>query len=364
MLEAIMIDLGTLGFGPFFARSLDLDAGLEPMRVAAADRSTFLLLGGDEPVQGVLSGRWHLEGYGELGRPAVGDWVAVRTDGSSHVIEALLPRRSLLTRKTSGRSSAPQAIAANVDTVLVVTDVGVDFSPRRLERYASAAIAGGAVPVMVLNKSDLEHDREELLGAASAAVPDREVAFTSTVSEGGLTALEPHLLPGTTVALVGSSGVGKSSIVNAILGEERQETAEVRPSDGKGRHETTRRELIVAPCGAIVIDTPGMREFGIHGAGEGLSEVFADVEEIARGCRFRDCTHGGEPGCRVAAACEAGLLPEERVRSYLDLAAELARNDERLDERQAGNAKRRWKDIHQDARRMRKLHRKLGLKDR
>jgi ribosome biogenesis GTPase len=364
MRAGTMTDLGTLGFGPFFARALDLDDGHAPMRVAAADRSTFLLLGDTEPVQAVLSGRWHLEGYGELGRPAVGDWVAVRTDGSSHVIEGLLPRRSLFTRKTSGRSSAPQAIAANVDTVLVVTDVGPDFSPRRLERYASAAIAGGAMPVVVLNKSDLEHDADDLGASASAAVPQAEVVFTSTVSENGLSALEPHLLPGTTVALVGSSGVGKSSIVNAILGEARQETAEVRTHDGKGRHETTRRELIVAPCGAIVIDTPGMREFGLHGAGEGLAEVFADVVEIARGCRFRDCTHGGEPGCRVSEACEEGLLPEGRVRSYLDLQAELALNEERLEERQAGNVKRRWKSISKEVRRMHRLHRKLGLKDR
>ncbi len=359
-----MNDLDTLGYGSPFEESIDPGAGLEPMRVAAADRSAFLLLGRGEPVQAVLSGRWHLAGYGDLGRPAVGDWVAVRTDGTSHVIESLLPRRSLLTRKTSGRSSAPQAIAANVDTVLVVTDVGPDFSPRRLERYAAAAVAGGAVPVIVINKSDLPHDREDLLAAAASAVPEHEVVLTSTVSEGGLSALSPHMAPGTTIALVGSSGVGKSSLVNGILGHERQTTAEVRTFDGKGRHETTRRELVVTASGAILIDTPGMREFGIHDASEGLSVVFADVEEIAQGCRFRDCNHEGEPGCRVGEAADEGLLPLERVRSYLELRAELARNEQRSEERRTGNAKRRWKAIHKGAREMRKLHGKLGLKDR
>ena len=333
-------------------------------RVAAADRSTFLLLGPGEPVLAVLPGRWRYSGFGALGLPVVGDWVTVREEGTSRVIEAIEPRTSMFLRKAGGRSSAAQPVAANVDVVLVVTDVDHDFNPRRLERYASAAIAGGARPVVVLNKSDLPHDADSLLDETRNAIPGIEAIFTSATAEDGLATLEPVLEPGSTVAFVGSSGVGKSSLTNRILGDARQETREVRGSDGKGRHVTSRRELMVAPSGVCVIDTPGMREMGVYEAGAGVAEVFADVLEVAAGCRYRDCSHTGEPGCALLQAVDQGILVRERVESFLRLQDEIARNESRAAERASSNAKGRWKSIHKEARRMRRLHGKLGLKDR
>ena len=189
------------------------------------------------------------------------------------------------------------------------------------------------------------------------------VIMTSVEEDGGLSELEPLLVPGETVALIGSSGVGKSSMINRLIGCERQATLEIREADDKGRHATTRRELIVAPAGFLLIDTPGMREFGLWDAGEGLAETFADVVELSESCRFRDCTHQNEPDCAVIAASEQGLLPPGRLQSYLALFEEQQRVQQRAREREAKiDGKKRWKDIHKEIRRRKKLHEKLGLK--
>jgi len=362
---SLAVELEDLGYDARLDRAIaDLGHGLEAARVAAVDRSSVLLLGLGEPALGKPSGRWRHEGMGPLGQPTVGDWAAVRVDRGLAVIEALLPRRSLFFRKSAGRSSAPQPIAANVDVILVVTDVDRDFSPRRLERYASAAIAGGAEPVVVVNKADLPHDPDELSTTIEQVLGQRRCVFVTTRRDDGLVPLLDEMAPRRTYALVGSSGVGKSTILNRMLGEERQSTLDVREADGKGRHTTTRRELVATPTGALVIDTPGMREFGIVDAHEGVAEIFADIEEIAGGCRYRDCTHHGEPGCAVERASAEGIVPAARVQSWIDLQDELALNEQRATESKPSNAKKRWKSINKEARRMRRLHGKLGMKDR
>jgi ribosome biogenesis GTPase / thiamine phosphate phosphatase len=233
----------------------------------------------------------------------------------------VLPRRSRFARKEPWLTEE-QVVAANVDTVLLVTDCGRDFKPRRLERYLTAAWDSGAAPVIVLTKSDLAGDVSETVAEAEAIAFGVPVHAVSSVTGEGLGSLDPYLLPGQTVALLGSSGVGKSTLVNRLLGQDLLATAELR-RDGRGRHTTTHRELVHLPGGALLLDTPGMRELQLWADESALDETFADVAELARECRFSDCAHGQEPGCAVRAALGNGSLPQIRWESYSKLQREL-----------------------------------------
>jgi ribosome biogenesis GTPase len=254
----------------------------------------------------------------------VGDWVAAALVAGEEkaVIEALLPRRTAFTRSDPW-SDAEEVVAANVDTVLVVTAVGRDFSPRRLERYLAAAHESGADPVVLVNKADLADSPP--VDEARAAAPGVPVHVVSAKTGAGLEQLEPYLGPGRTVALLGSSGVGKSTLANRLAGTDLA-TGEVR-EDERGRHTTTRRQLVLLPAGGLLLDTPGLRELQLSGAD--LDETFPEIAELASQCRFRNCSHSHEPGCAVLAAVEAGDLPPERHASYVKLAAELAELEER-----------------------------------
>lgn len=325
----VLADLGWDGarataFAPFAERSL------VPGRVIAQHRGGYAVSTADgdllaDSPRSVRSDR--------LNRPAVGDWVAaeLRADGKA-TVRAVLDRRSVFVRKAAGDAMREQVVAANVDVVLLVTSLDDDLSARRLERYLAVALESGAAAAIVISKVDLDGDREraQALVAGVAGASDTPVHLLSTRSGEGLAAIRGYLQPGRTIALLGSSGVGKSTLLNALLGAEVQRTAEVR-SDGKGRHTTTTRELFRMPGGGIVLDTPGMREMQLWETEVGLDEAFADVIALTGSCRFPDCAHGSEPGCAVTAAVAAGTLDAERVESFRRLREELASNDEKVE---------------------------------
>jgi ribosome biogenesis GTPase / thiamine phosphate phosphatase len=288
------------------------------------------------------------------GWPAVGDWV----EAGGGIIHNVLPRRSKLSRKAAGRRTDEQIVAANVDTVFVVSSFDKDFNPRRVERYLTVVWEGGAKPVIVLNKADLCDETARLvrdMEAVAVAVP--VYAISATNAE-GLDQLQPHLRAASTVALVGSSGVGKSTLINRLCGFDRQDVRTLG-TDGRGRHTTSVRSLIVLPSGALLIDTPGMRELQLWGREGSLKDIFQEIEHLALECRFRDCRHTDEPGCAVLQAVKRGETPQDRYDSYLKLRKELAFLQRKQDLSEELAQKRKWRAIHKAHRAMQKMHRKI-----
>ncbi len=328
------MDLTTLGWRPHFADALAALAqpGWVAGRVVGEDKHAVTVVGADGDVTGVIPGRMLHRSATHAELPKVGDWVAMTPLQGERkaVIEAVLPRRSKLARKVTGREAEEQVVAANLDTVFVVQALDQTFSLRRLERFLVMVHEGGARPVVILNKSDLCAEAESNANEARKVVGGAEVLIVSAKTRKGIGRLREHMRAGETVCFVGTSGVGKSTLINRLYGEALQDTIEVRERDGKGRHATTWREIIPLPNGALVIDTPGMREFHLWHVGDGLLEAFPDVAELAAGCHFRNCTHAHETDCAVKLAVEASKLPRERHESYLKLQQEQAevRRDE------------------------------------
>ncbi len=350
--------LGALGFDDFFdAQMARLDEpALVPARVAAEGQSSFHLLGCRAPL-GDLSGRL-LRAATPLGRPVVGDWVAVADGDERATIHALLDRRTLLTRRAAGTRAEPQVVAVNVDLFFVVTAANRDFKERRLERYVTAVWNSGAAPAVVLNKVDLEEDLAPMLEAIERAAIGVPVVRASATTGEGLDALRALIEPGKTVGFIGSSGVGKSSLMNRLLGREAQAVGDLR-ADERGRHTTTARQLILLPEGGVLIDTPGLRELGLLDDVGGIETSFSDIAALAERCRFRDCVHEGEPGCAVVAATRAGELPAVRLESYRKLKRELAAAERARDPALASRTKARWKEIHRAMRARSKVDPKL-----
>lgn len=314
-------------FAPFEAE------GFEPARVAAQHRTGYELLTPAGACFGEVSGRLHYMARSPVDLPVVGDWAVVRIlpgEGAAYIHD-LLPRRTRFSRQVAGERTAEQILAANLDRVFVVSGLDRDFNLRRLERFLLLSAAGGIEPVLVLNKADLAEDLSARLEELAGIAPGVETLVMSALSGDGVENLRAALPPGRTGALIGSSGVGKSTLINRLLGRERQDTAEVRAQDGRGRHTTSVRELVPLPGGGLLIDTPGLREVQLWADEEALAEPFTDIVSLAAGCRFRDCRHENEPGCAVLAAVETGTLAPERLESYHKLQKELAFQARRRD---------------------------------
>jgi ribosome biogenesis GTPase / thiamine phosphate phosphatase len=351
------VKLEDFGWTPSFEDHFrpHLAAGWTPARVAATYTHLYRLLTLVGERMASVSGRFRHEALGQRGFPATGDFVAVelRSGEERATIHALLPRSSCFSRKVKGSRAEEQVVAANIDTVFLTAGLDGDFNPRRVERTLVLAWESGASPVVVLTKADVCIDVEAKKRAMEEAANGVPVLITSAATGEGVEALDKYLSPGRTVALLGSSGTGKSTLVNRLLGHDRQRTLAVREGDDRGRHTTTHRELIPLPSGGLVIDTPGLREIQLWAGEESLGEAFSDIAAFAEDCRFRDCQHNGEPGCGVAAALADGRLAAARLESQRKLGKELrflaVREDVGLQQEQ----KARWKSIHKQAKKHR-----------
>ncbi len=317
--ESLPYSLDDLGWDSFFQnnfKALNL-SGTVPARIASEYKESFQAYNQHGELTAIISGKLRYQSEAEDQYPAVGDWAAVKPlpGESKAVIQALLPRKSKFSRKAAGDRTEEQIVSANIDTVFIVggMDGGRSFNLRRIERYVTLAWSSGAVPVIVLNKVDLCPDIDAVILQAEAAAPGVAIHPVSAKEQTGLDALRNYLGRGKTAAFLGSSGVGKSALINALLGAEKQKTGEVREDDKLGRHTTTRRELIMLPGGGMVIETPGMREIQMWADEEDLHMAFPDIERLAGQCRFSDCSHNAESGCAVKAAVESGDLDPARL---------------------------------------------------
>ncbi len=300
-----------------------------PARVVRVDRGSATVQNATETVTAVAAGV--LDSGGEPGPPAVGDWVVLDRETDTAVVRAILPRVGVLSRRRPGSADHEQAVAANVDVVFIVESVERGPNPRRIERAVALAWDAGATPVVVVTKTDLCDDPESAAERAREGAPYSEIVALSAVDGSGVNELLEHLPPGATAVLLGPSGVGKSTLANRLLGEERLAISHVREGDAKGRHTTTHRELVVLPSGGCLIDTPGIRELGLWLGAEAVDSAFPEIEARADCCRFSDCRHEAEPGCAVIEAVDEGEIDRRRLDSYHRLQREAEHLEERLD---------------------------------
>ena len=357
-----MINLNSLGWNDFFDTSFTKykNDGYCCARVSAENKNNYLLLTVFGEIIGEVSGKFLFENERQSELPKVGDWAVITffNNNEQAVIHGILPRSTKLSRKSSDRKIDEQMIAANIDTVFIVQSLDNNFNINRLERYLAAVNQSGAAPVTVLNKMDLCNDVQEKLELVKTRTGIDGLLTVSAKTGDGIEEMIKYISPGITIALVGSSGVGKSSLINLLAGYEKFKTNEVREDDSRGRHTTTRRELVLLPSGGILIDTPGMREFGLWNADEGISETFSEFEEYSGSCKYADCSHVHEAGCAVLDALEKGMIAKERYENYLKLRKEL----KYLESKQSISAqieeKRKWKTIHKEMKNFYKKNKK------
>jgi ribosome biogenesis GTPase / thiamine phosphate phosphatase len=338
-----------LGWSPFFQNQIGgfERRDLQFARIIEEQRGLYRVAG-DTDGWAEVSGRFRHDAVGPADFPAVGDWVGI----VAGIIHVRLERRGTVSRAAAGRAVQEQVVAANVDTIFLVTALTGDLNTRRLERYLTMVWDAGAVPVVVLNKADLIDDAIAACDAVRTRLPLVDVVTVSALADERLDQLAPYLRPAQTIALLGSSGVGKSTLVNRLLGADTLRVGAVSDADGKGRHTTTSRQLVELSGGALLIDTPGMRELQPWGDESAVAAAFDDVVTLAAGCRFSDCAHNAEPGCAVRAAVESGQLDPDRLENFQRLDREAAYETRKHDKAAAAEHKRRWKQIHQAARAM------------
>ena len=338
-----------LGWGEPFESAFQIyaDKGMLPARIGVEHRNRYLAFTGiTHSIDARLSGklRQHLKETGD--RPVVGDWVAIKMEGDSGIIHGRLPRKSQFSRKVAGRAVEEQVMAANIDVAFIATALTGDLNPRRIERYLLMTWESGAQPVILLTKADLAEDRESAIDQVRTVAQVVPIHLISGRTGEGLPELDSYLTAGTTVAVLGSSGVGKSTLINRLLGTTALRTGEVR-DDGRGRHTTTYRELVCLPSGALMIDTPGLRELQLWESDAGLHEAFGDIEALAGECRFGNCEHRTEPDCAVRAAIANGTLTANRLESYRRLGRELKHIEEKADARARAERDRSARNANQ-----------------
>jgi ribosome biogenesis GTPase len=335
-----------------------------PARVVAQQRKFWRVAGDFGECWAEASGKLRLAADGCADWPAVGDWVVVELHGgdTTAVIQEVLPRRSKFVRKSPGKKMEEQVIAANVDTALLVSALDGDFNPRRVERYLAQCWDSGARPVIVLNKADACEEARGKAAEMERVAIGTGVCVVSARTGQGFGELEEFLRPGQTLVLLGSSGVGKSTVANRLLGQTVQEVRPVRESDGRGRHTTTTRELFVLPGGALLMDTPGLREMQLWNAEQGVAQTFADIDALAEECQFSDCRHEREPGCAVLAAVSAGVLDTARLESRTKLLREQEFLRRKVDPEARQEQKEQWKQLHRAQRQEYRQRQKDGGK--
>jgi ribosome biogenesis GTPase len=324
------------------------EAGCLPGRVSVEHRGLYHYHGPHGEGVASVSGRLRHFAVGRADFPTVGDWVALRVapDGGSAVIEAVLPRTNKLSRKSAGESGEEQLLAANLDFLFLVTSLNLDLNPGRLERFLAAAALPACQPVLLLTKSDLCDSAATAAANLRARLGDVPIHAVSALTGDGLDALAPYLSGARTAAMLGSSGVGKSTLLNRLIGRDRQEVNPVRADDDRGRHTTTRRELVALPSGGLLIDSPGIRELQLWAEGSDVGAAFDDIARLAADCPFTDCSHVHEPRCAVLLALAEGRLAQARYDSFLKLRRELAYEESRTDVRAARERKQEERRIH------------------
>lgn len=330
--------------------------GFLPARITESNRLFYRLISENGEVNGKLSGKFRYNCHSKDDLPTVGDWIAFKPNNLKGFvsIQGMLDRRSKFSRKVAGRTSDEQVIAANVDTIFIVSGLDQDFSIRRLERYITLAADSNAELVFILNKADLCKDVQQVTLEVGELFKDARVYAISALNNQGMAQLAPHLKVGKTIVFLGSSGAGKSTIINRLLGEERQKTGHVSTHDGRGRHITMSKNLIVLPSGAIVIDTPGLKEVQLLCSGEGLKNAFSDIELYASECKYKMCTHTSEQGCAVLLAVTEGRITEGRLKNYYKLTREIAYNLSRHNDQFKNKRGKFWKTVSKQSKLIKK----------